>query len=556
MAKAIDLLRQGRQEEIWQMCCGYLNLNIEQFIAVQKRLLLDQIKTLNRSKIGRKIMDGAWPQTVEEFRQEVPLTTYPAYCPELIEKKEDALPSRPSEWTHTSGKSGEYPYKWIPMTSSYIDELSPILYGIGLLSASTKWGDTTPFVKCPHFIYSVAPRPWISGSLANMLQEQTPLHFYPSLEQSEKLAFDERMRVAFEEALAGDLDYFFGLSLVLVAVGSKFSQSASQVDMRPLLPRPRAMMRLTRGMIKSRLAGRNLLPKDLWHLKGIICSGPESSVYKEKIKEYWGRYPLDIYACTEGGVIATQTWDYDAMTFIPNLNFLEFIPEKEHIKCQSDHSYRPRTVLLDEVRAGECYEIVITNFHGGVLTRYRVGDMIRISSLRNDNLGIEIPQMVFERRCDDQLDFTIFRLTEKTIWQAIENAGVPYTDWVAFKKPGEPVLNVLLELDAGVQISESDMEMIIYKQLLLADVDPYTTSSTRDDMADMLNFRLRLALLSRGTFARYTSQKQAEGADLAHLKPPHINPSEKVLATLLNTSRISLERIMGVAPKSPPVPIK
>ena len=105
-----------------------------------------------------------------------------------------------------------------------------------------------------------------------------------------------------------------------------------------------------------------------------------SSVYKDRIKELWGRYPLDVYASTEGGIIATQTWDYGSMTFIPTLNFYEFIPDNEHWKWQLDHSYQPKTVLFDEVKAGENYELVITNLHGGALTRYRIGDMIRITT--------------------------------------------------------------------------------------------------------------------------------------------------------------------------------
>jgi len=40
-------------------------------------------------------------------------------------------------------------------------------------------------------------------------------------------------------------------------------------------------------------------------------------------------------------------------------------------------------------------------------------------------------------------------------------------------------------------------------------------------------------LLPQGAFANYTAHRRAEGADLAHLKPPHINPSEKVLSLLL-----------------------
>jgi len=92
---------------------------------------------------------------------------------------------------------------------------------------------------------------------------------------------------------------------------------------------------------------------------------------------------------SETAVIATQTWDYDGMVFFPNLNFLEFIPEEEYYKNRFDRTYQPKTVLLDEVKAGENYELVITNFHGGALVRYRIGDMIRITALRNENLGID-----------------------------------------------------------------------------------------------------------------------------------------------------------------------
>ena len=49
----------------------------------------------------------------------------------------------------------------------------------------------------------------------------------------------------------------------------------------------------------------------------------------------------------------------------------------------------------------------------------------------------------------------------------------------------------------------------------------------------MINFRVEVTLLPRGAFANYTSQRQAEGADLAHLKPPHINPPDKILSLLL-----------------------
>jgi hypothetical protein len=555
MPRAVDLLRQKRYEEIWQMCCGYLKLDLAQFMEVQKRLLLGQIELLNHSGLGKKIIGENFPTTVQEFRKSVPLTEYGAYCPELFEKQESLLPEKPAQWVHTSGRTGEFPCKWIPISQSCVREMAPILYGIGLLSASSHWGDLTPFMECPNFIYTVAPRPYMSGALASMLQEQTPHRYYPSLPEAENLPFEERIKLGFEEALSGGLDYFFGLSLVLSAVGTKFSQSTSSINIRPYLSDPKALLRLTGGLLKSRLARRKLLPKDLWHVKGIVTSGLDSSVYREQIKEFWGRYPLDIYSCTEGGIIATQTWDYRGMSFIPNLNFFEFISEKEHMKWKLDRKYHPETILLDEVKAGECYEIVITSLHGGSLVRYRLGDMIRITSLRNEALGVDIPQMAFERRTDDLLDFAAIRLNEKNIWQAIERTGVPYVDWVAYKQPGELLLNLLIEVKSGNSLSNSEIEAEIYKQIMNEELEAFSGSRIRIDANDMAAFKIKVSLLAQGTFSQYASQRLSEGADLAHLKPPHINPSRKVLESLLETTPAPDEIIRNISVKQENVPV-
>ena len=528
MPKVVELLRQGRNEELWQMCCGFLNLSLEQFMTIQKRLLLEQLELLNHCALGKKIMNGAKPETVEEFRQRVPLTSYADYCPELLEKREDVLPVKPASWVHTSGRSGEYPCKWVPMSATYSHQMSVLMCGIGMLSSSKEWGEASSFPERPKIVYTVAPRPYISGAMASMLEQQTPADFLPPLDEAEALSFEERIKLGFKQALSQGFDYFFGLSMVLVTVGNRFSQSSNKLDIRPLLSQPRVLFRLAKGLVKSKLARRPMLPKDLWSVKGIICSGLDSWVYKDKIKELWGRYPLDIYSGTEGGIIATQTWDCDGMTFIPNLNFLEFIPEKEHFKWQLDHSYKPKTVLLDEVKAGENYEVVITNFHGGALVRYRPGDMVKITSLRNDKLGIDIPQMVFERRADDLIDIAGFpRLDEKTVWQAIANTGIRYEDWSARKEyeQNEPIIRLYIELKEKIEVKE--VERLVHQQLV-------TINQDYRDLESMLGIRpLRVTLLPAGSFQRYYEERKRGGADLAHLKPPHINPSDKVLSLLL-----------------------
>ena len=515
------------------MCCGYLNLSLEQVMAMQKRLLLEQIRLLSRSALGKKLLRGLRPETVEEFRRRVPLTTYADYCPELLEQMEETLPVKPSLWVHTSGRSGEYPCKWVPITPAYAQEMSVVMYGLGMLAGCKKWGDVSALPKYPNIVYTVAPRPYVSGAMASMLGLQTDVNYLPPMRLAERLSFEGRVRLGFKQALSQGFEYFFGVSLVLAAVGDKFSRSSNRVNIRPLLSQPRALLRLAKGLAKSKLARRPMLPKDLWSIKGIICSGLDSWVYRDKIKEFWGRYPLDVYSSTEGGFIATQTWDSDAMTFIPTLNFFEFIPEEEHFKCKLDPSYQPKTLLLDEVKAGENYEVVITNFYGGALVRYRIGDMVKITSLRNEKLGIDIPQMVFERRADDLIDFAAIKLTEKKIWQAIEDTGITYEDWTAYKEPGEAVLNLFIELKGGYQGTEEEVTAAVYEQVTKPDGDEPIVSAVQDDALDMVDFRVKVTLLPPGAFASYTAQRQAEGADAAHLKPPHINPSDKVLSLLL-----------------------
>ena len=164
-----------------------------------------------------------------------------------------------------------------------------------------------------------------------------------------------------------------------------------------------------------------------------------------------------------------------------------------------------------------------------------MGDMIKIQPLTDEKLGIKIPQMVFERRVDDIIDFAFVRLTEKAMWQVLEKTGVPYEDWVAYKERGEAVLRLLIETKAGNTISEKDMSALVHELVTKSESDESKAESPlREDFPSSLAFKTKVTFLPRGTFARYMAAKQSEGADLAHLKPPHVNPPEKVLSQLLN----------------------
>jgi phenylacetate-coenzyme A ligase PaaK-like adenylate-forming protein len=289
------------------------------------------------------------------------------------------------------------------------------------------------------------------------------------------------------------------------------------------------MWHLIRARIRSKSEGRTLLPKDIWPLKGLACYGTDTSIYRDKLKYYWGKEPLEAYASTETGVIATNAWNKKHMTFIPSFCFLEFIPEGEWLKSREDKGYQPSTVLLDEVRPGERYEVVITNFYGMPFLRYRLGDLIKIIALEDEEAGIKLPQMVFDSRADDLIDIGGFtRLDEKTVWQAIVNTGVKYEDWSARKEfeQSQPIMRLYIELKEEVEVAQ--LESLIHEQLLSLKQD-------YRDLQNMLGIQpLRVTILPPGSFKRYYEERKRGGADLAHLKPPHMNASDTVIQDLLS----------------------
>ena len=364
------------------------------------------------------------------------------------------------------------------------------------------------------------------------------------------MTFQEKMKAGLDEALAGGVDALGGLPAILVYIGEMFRQGDIEINMPFLLKNPAALARVTRAQIRSRLAGRRMLPRDLWSIKVIVGGGVDSAIFRERIEDLWGRCPLEVYGGTEGGLYATQTWDHEGMTFIPNLNFFEFIPEREYFRWHMDESYKMKTVLLDEVEEGELYEPVITNFHGGIMTRYRLGDMVRITSLRNHKLNIDIPQMVFHSRVDDLVDVaSLGRLTERTIGEAIGKMGIPYVDWVARKEIADnmPTLHIYVELERGYIASEESVAAAAREQFHKLD-RRYRCNfyNLMGNMEEVLHLRpVQVSLLPQGAFAGYFAQREAEGAGANGLGRSHVNPTDEVIS-MLRAPKVVVEAVQVV----------
>ena len=533
MTQFHELIKQERYEELWLKCCGFIDLSLDNFMKIQKQLLLEQLELIKKCQLGQYLLNGTNPHNVDEFREQVPLTTYADYAPYLMKRRKTVLPEKPLVWLRSSGEPGEYPYKWIPVTGRLYQELGSVMLGVLLFSSCRKRGDIM-LREHDKYLYALAPSPYLSGISGRRIDEESIFDFLPPLDDAEGMELGSRVQQGFEMALTEGMDICAGTSSTLSVAGERFSQISGNIDMGSFLSSPRALIRLIKGMIKSKLAGRPMLPKDVWSLKGIVAGGTYSTVLRERIKRMWGCNPLEMYACSETMIIATQTWDYQGMTFIPNLNFLEFIPEKDSLKSRENPSYRPETFLLDEVKAGEKYELVVTSFLGGAMVRYRLGDLITITSLRNDNLDIDIPQMEFYSRVDELIDIDgMTQLTEDIIWQALERSEINCRGWAACQKihTESTGLRLYLELSDNKYKYEEDITLGINEQLKKLD-NNYARIERLTGKRP-----LEVTLLRPDAFQEYRKTQQTSGIDMAQFRMPHVNPPESMLEFLVNGSR-------------------
>ncbi|MBW1642605.1 MAG: GH3 auxin-responsive promoter family protein [Deltaproteobacteria bacterium] len=528
MVSKDKIFHSNDMEAIWQRFCGFLDLSVDEFMEIQESLLLDQIDLVSNSDLGKEIMGSTKPISLDDFRNNVPLTTYKDYEPFIGDCQEDALFDKPFYWAHTAGSSGSF--KWVPYYLRNDEVLSKGTIAAFILAATKRKGEINIRPGGKGFI-NFPPRPYISGWAAYHTIKRISAHVFPPIEQAEKMEFKERTQTGLKLALNLQLDAVCCMSSILVKVGETMSDETQKMNILPFLFRPLVLARFLRARIQANRENRPVLPRDLWHLKGIVAYGVDTSAYKDKIEYYWGQTPYEIYVSTEVGVMAIQAWNKKAMTLVPDSAFYEFIPEEEWFKSREDEKYKPATLLLNQIEADKRYGLVISNFYGMPLLRYIMGDLIKVVSLDDKDTGIKLPQIAFNCRGDDMISIAGFPwLNEKFVWHVLVNTGIKYTDWTLRKEweKGTPVLHLYIELKEKQTAQE--VKTLVEHHLKKGD-------SNFTDLENLLEIRpLKATLLSEGTFQRYYDEKVKAGYDLARLKPKHMNVSDDVIQELMRLS--------------------
>lgn len=151
------------------------------------------------------------------------------------------------------------------------------------------------------------------------------------------------------------------------------------------------------------------------YIYGIMTGSMEP--YLKKLRHYAGELPLMSadYGSSEGwiGANVNPKLPPELVTYavLPNIGYFEFIPLRVNLD-----GLEPTPVGLAEVKLGEEYEIVVTNFAG--LYRYRLGDVVKIKGFHNAT-----PELQFICRRNLLLSINIDKNTEKDLQLAVEAAA-------------------------------------------------------------------------------------------------------------------------------------
>ncbi len=516
-----ERLKKRDYEGLWQEYCGFLDLDIQDYMKIQNRLMSEQIGIWSNSPLGRSILGNKNPKSIEAFRNQVPLTTYGNYADILLFKKSEMLPEPPVIWLQTTWEGGIHPIKLAPYTKSMLENFKNNIISCMILCTAAEKGKFS-FSESDKVLYGFAPLPYITGLIPPALKDIIGFEFLPPTREAEKLSFSQRNKLGFQMGLAKGIDFFFSMGSVAYYISKSFSASGSEPSSEKrdfeLKFSPGMLFRILRAKRRSRKEKRAILPKDIFKLKAFVCAGTDNACYKDELQELWGIRPMEIFAGTEPGIIGVESWNKNGMYFFPDTCFYEFIPEGEMNRSAEDKAYQPKTLLMDQVIPGEKYELVISVFKGGAFMRYRVGDLYQCVGLSSREDETKIPRFRFLDRVPDVIDIGGFtRITENSIQNVVELSGLPILDWFAakeFTENNKPFFHMYVEVQPEALTSNAISSEILREHLK---VYFKYVDSDYNDLKRLLGIEpLEISIVRCGTFAEYQR--------LVGRKPRRINP--------------------------------
>lgn len=521
--------------------------------ATQERFLLSLLQAYQGTELGKKY-HFTDIKTIEQFRERLPILPYSSYEPylERIARGEpNILTSDPVVFINlTSGSTGKK--KLIPVTKrsrQIRGRVNQISIGFAVEAAQRRGvplGNMLLTSSVQLLGYTSAGIPYGPVSvgdlrLSNILYKQIFAHPYEALQPEDSLA---RHYICLLFALQNRNLRIIGANFPILGLGlcqylERYGQDlvrdletgkiASWLDIKPQLrvnlenllsAVPKRATQLG-SILKSE--GR-LTPILAWpNLSFVVTArGGTSDFYFQRFPEYFGSTPIfgGIYSSAETIFGVCHEFDNDGAILSIDSGFFEFIPVEQWEVEQ------PKTLLANEVKVGECYRILVTNYSG--IYRYDIGDVVEVVGFYE-----QTPIIVFRHRRGGLLSSTTEKTTEfhvigvmQRLQQefnlSLENFCITLSD-----KEVPPHYLVNIELLPGNSI-QNPQEFLARFDLILKEIHVSYEVKRRNQVPPP-----RLRILKSGSFATLREDLLKRGIPASQLKFPHISDNRQLFAKMV-----------------------
>ncbi|WP_250124012.1 GH3 auxin-responsive promoter family protein [Chroococcidiopsis sp. CCMEE 29] len=531
-----------------------------QTTAVQERFLQSLLQAHKDTELGRKYGLNDI-KTLDQFREQIPVLPYSSYEPytERIAKGEkNILTPDPVVYLNTtSGSTGKQ--KLIPVTQRFQNSLGwANLTCIGFLNAALrargrKFGKllvTNTALITGRTSGGIEYGPGGTGVLrmGKFLYEQLFAHPYETLKASDSLT---RHYLCFLFALRDSSMRGMGANFPMLILRmcnylERYAEDLIQdletgtiASWLKLEPEIRARLERQWSATPARAAqlreiwkteGR-LTPKLAWSQLSFVATarGGTSDFYFERFPHYFNDIPGfgAVFATAEGTISIYPELNNDGSILAIETGFFEFIPQDQ---WEAEH---PKTLLATEVKAGELYRILMTNYSG--FYRYDIGDVVEVLGFYE-----QAPLIVFRHRRGGILSSTTEKTTEShatQVMQALQQEfGLPLEDFCITLSENEFPAHYLvnIELSPG-QILTNPQAFLVSFDRKLKEINVYYEAKRRDQVPPP-----RLRILAAGSFAIVRQRQLQKGIPDSQLKFPHISEDRSFLAGLIVEQEVRL----------------
>lgn len=255
-------------------------------------------------------------------------------------------------------------------------------------------------------------------------------------------------------------------------------------------------------------------------------TGANFSIYDDKVNYYTDSLPIysPAYAATEAMIGINPNAKKIRYVIIPDTAFYEFMPVEEGEKIGK------QTFCLEELEAGKKYEIVITNYAG--LYRYRLGDVIKVTSFYNNS-----PEIEFLYRKNQVLNMVSEKTNEEHLTNSIRNTVIKLklnlVDYTTISDNSVTPGRYLFYFEFRNSLSNSDVE------LLERTLDNELRSSNLAYDRARNNKRLgkvKVILLKPNTFNLVKESLFTKGVSKSQIKIPRVISNNRNILNIIKAN--------------------